>query len=77
MRRSEVGAIVYFKKSRFSGYPEDKPFTVTNIIRKPSGQEVAVLDGHTCSDWGALTDTPCSQMVCGDCKWHRKEARDE
>jgi len=74
MRKPPVGFVVYLKRN--AAVPLSRmnaPRTVVEHVTKKSGNTVARLDTGELVEFGKLTDIPCSKMVCGKCKWHRKE----
>jgi hypothetical protein len=73
MQKSQIGTIVYAKKHNtfFRELPE-KPFIITAHIKLDNGNLFAVLDTGERVSFGELTDIPCTQMECGNCKWHKR-----
>jgi hypothetical protein len=71
MKKPIIGSVVYYKKSAITKYdPCETPHIVIGYMRKKSGLIATVLDDGSTVHCGELTDTPCSQMVCGQCKYH-------
>lgn len=67
----KIGDIVYFKKSTSLFVDCNKPFKVLDVEKRKKKHHRIILDGFKVNA-GELTDTPCSQMECANCKYHNK-----
>lgn len=73
MYKVSVGTVVYAKKhSTFFRDTTETPHIVKDTHKNKYGNIVAVLETGDSVSFGELTDVPCSTMVCGECKWHKK-----
>jgi len=72
MKKAPIGTIVYAKRHAlfFHTSQPEQPRTIMAHVRKRTGNIVAQLDSGELVRFGDLTDIPCSQMQCGNCKWH-------
>ena len=71
MNKAPEGTIVFFKKScRSWEHDTEKAYVISGHHTQRSGLIKALLDSGELVSFGKLTDVPCSQMICGRCKWH-------
>ena len=66
------GDIVYFKKSAAHLGTPHVPFEVEGFEVRKGKHNRVIVAGRKVSA-GELTDTPCSSMVCGQCKYHKNK----
>lgn len=72
MRKAPTGTIVYAKKhARAFRDREETPRIIVAHKKQRSGMIVAVLNTGERVSFDELTDVRCSEMQCGDCKWHK------
>jgi len=74
MKKAPIGTIVYAKRHAlfFITRSPEQPLTIVAHIKKRTGNVVAQLNTGELVRFGDLTDVRCSEMQCGDCKWHKK-----
>ena len=65
----KIGGTVYFKKYSITFCDPDKPLIVQGIEERNGKHNRIILDGFKANP-GELTDVPCSQMTCKNCKYH-------
>lgn len=69
-----IGQSLFFKKNNIYGINGDTPFVVEDIEVRRSKHNRVIIAGRKVSP-AELTDTPCSQMICGQYKYHTGEKK--
>ena len=65
-----IGDIVFLKKSSLQYDGQDNPRIVNYIQYRGNKPNKIFIDNLKPVNSGELTDIPCSQMDCKNCKYH-------
>ena len=66
----KIGGVVYLKKSARARGDRETPRIVIAIEKRKHKFNRIIMEGLPPLNPGELTDTRCSKMKCGKCKYH-------